>query len=147
MATQFSFDSCNENLPEKRIHRNYARSLGGMPRQVFCCAPATAVARGGFLVFAEKTGKYRRPQPCSFRKAKAGIRPADRAGHAIGQRSCMRGWRCKLQVAETSGHCFAPVLYNENTYSDVWRRKRRGRSPDRAKRDPGISQAAMMRTS
>src|SRR5262249_17446908 len=27
-------------------------------------------------------------------------------------------------VAETSGHCFATVLYNENTNSDVWRRRR-----------------------
>ena len=37
---------------------------------------------------------------------------------------CLRGWRCKLPVAETSGHCFATVLYNENTYSNVWRRRR-----------------------
>jgi len=47
-----------------------------MPRRVFCCADARAPARGVFLVFAEKTGKYRRSQPCSFRKAKAGMRHA-----------------------------------------------------------------------
>src|SRR5215510_1397664 len=35
-----------------------------------------------------------------------------------------RGWRCKLPVAEPSGHCFATVLYNENTNSGVWRRRR-----------------------
>src|SRR5262249_14949900 len=31
---------------------------------------------------------------------------------------------CKLPVAETGGHCFATVLYNENTYRSVWRRRR-----------------------
>src|SRR5262245_16487227 len=36
----------------------------------------------------------------------------------------LRAWRCKLPVAETGGHCFATVLYNENTNSDVWRRRR-----------------------
>src|SRR5262249_25030232 len=33
-------DSCNENLPEKRIHRNYASRPGGRPRRAFCCADA-----------------------------------------------------------------------------------------------------------
>src|SRR5262249_9880502 len=33
-------DSCNENLPEKRIHRNYASRPDGTPRRVFCCADA-----------------------------------------------------------------------------------------------------------
>jgi hypothetical protein len=56
-----------------------------MPRRGFCCATARAAARGVFLVFAEKTGKYRRSQPCSFRKAKAGIRPDGRADRSIGQ--------------------------------------------------------------
>jgi hypothetical protein len=37
---------------------------------------------------------------------------------------CMRGWQCKLPVAQTSGHCCATVLYNENTNSGVWRRRR-----------------------
>src|SRR5262249_57388236 len=32
--------------------------------------------------------------------------------------------QCKLSVAETRGHCFATVLYNENTNSDVWSRRR-----------------------
>jgi hypothetical protein len=33
-------DSCNENLPEKSIHRKYASRPGGRPRRVFCCAHA-----------------------------------------------------------------------------------------------------------
>jgi hypothetical protein len=39
--THFPLDSRNENLPEKRIHRNYASRPGGMPRRAFCCAPAS----------------------------------------------------------------------------------------------------------
>src|SRR5262245_64575322 len=34
--THFPVDSRNENLPEKRIHQNYARRPGGMPRRAFC---------------------------------------------------------------------------------------------------------------
>jgi hypothetical protein len=30
--------------------------------------------------------------------------------------------RCTPPVAKTSGHCFATVLYNENTNQDVWTR-------------------------
>ena len=26
-------------------------------------------------------------------------------------------------LQETMGHCFGPVIYNENTYHDVWSRK------------------------
>jgi hypothetical protein len=38
----------------------FTETTGGMPRRVFCCASrACGRARGGFLVFAEKTGKYR----------------------------------------------------------------------------------------
>ena len=33
-------------------------------------------------------------------------RPAARGGGAIGRRSCMRGWRCKLPVAENEGPLF-----------------------------------------
>src|SRR5262249_44301871 len=33
-------------------------------------------------------------------------------------------YRCKPPVAETNGLCFRPVLYRENTYRSVWRRKR-----------------------
>src|SRR5262249_19486701 len=33
-------DSCNENLPEKRIHRSYASRPDGTPRRAFCCADA-----------------------------------------------------------------------------------------------------------
>src|SRR6516165_6762489 len=40
-CTHFPLDSRNENLPEKRIHRNYASRPGGMPRRVFCCARAS----------------------------------------------------------------------------------------------------------
>ena len=40
-SQHFPLDSCNENLPEKRIHRNYASRPGGMPRRVFCCAHAS----------------------------------------------------------------------------------------------------------
>src|SRR5262245_41681156 len=56
-----------------------------MPRRVFRCATAPAAARGGFLVFCKKTGKYRRRQPCAFNKAKAEIPPDARAGRSIGQ--------------------------------------------------------------
>src|SRR6266536_4132733 len=38
---QNPLDSCNENLPEKRIHRKYASRPGGRPRRVFCCADAS----------------------------------------------------------------------------------------------------------
>src|SRR5262249_13838600 len=31
--------------------------------------------------------------------------------------------RCRPPVAETGGHCFATVLYNESTYHSVWRRR------------------------
>jgi hypothetical protein len=48
----FPLDSCNGNLREERIHRNYAKSPGGMPRRVFRCALARAAARG--VVFAKK---------------------------------------------------------------------------------------------
>src|SRR6516225_105782 len=34
----------------------------------------------------------------------------------------------QASVAETAGHCFRPVIYNENTYHSVWRRKRPPRS-------------------
>ena len=140
-------DSCNKNLPEKCIHRKYASRPGGRPRRVFCCADACAAARRGFVVFAEKTGKYRKPQPCSFSEwpKRESVRAAARGTRSGDAPACEDGdANCRLQ--KRGGHCFAPVLYNENTNSDVWRRKRRGRSPDRAKRDPGISQAAMMRT-
>src|SRR5262249_52380617 len=40
-SQDFPLDSCNENLPEKRIHRNYASRPGGRPRRVFCCAHAS----------------------------------------------------------------------------------------------------------
>jgi Family of unknown function (DUF5681) len=43
-----------------------------MPRRVFCCADARAVARGGLRVFAKKTGKYRRSQPMQFQKGESG---------------------------------------------------------------------------
>src|SRR5262249_7906274 len=33
-----------------------------------------------------------------------------------------RAARCTPPVAKTSGHCFATVLYNENTNQDVWTR-------------------------
>src|SRR5262249_23275974 len=32
------------------------------------------------------------------------------------------GALCRPPVGETSDHCFATVLYNENTYHNVWRR-------------------------
>src|SRR5262249_17807927 len=60
-GTHFPVDWCNENLQENCIHRSYASRPGGMPRRAFCCADARAPAPGVFLVFAEKTGKYRRP--------------------------------------------------------------------------------------
>src|SRR5260370_40839428 len=88
---------------------------------------ARAGDRAGFFVA--------RPPAAAARGTRSGNAPACGDGDT----------NCRLQ--KRGGHCFAPVLYNENTYSDVWRRKRRGRSPDRAKRDPGISQAAMMSTS
>ena len=31
-------------------------------------------------------------------------------------------------LQETMGHCFRPVIYNEKTYQNVWRRKRPARS-------------------
>src|SRR5262249_2576664 len=78
--THFPLASCNENLPEKRIHRNCARRPGGMPRRVFCCAHAS------------------RTRACRHRDA-------DR------------------RLQKRGGHCFATVLYNENTYHNVWRRR------------------------
>src|SRR5262249_38975709 len=52
----------------------------------FVARAARAAARGGVLVFAEKTGKRkRRPKPCRFKRAKAEIRPDGRAGSSIGQ--------------------------------------------------------------
>src|SRR5437762_1830944 len=36
MTIQVTLDSCNENLPEKCIQRDYVSRPGGMPRQLFC---------------------------------------------------------------------------------------------------------------
>src|SRR5262249_53859925 len=85
----FRLDSCNENLPEKCIHRNYASRPGGMPRRVFCCAHAS---RGRARRILVRQQRERRLEPCRFRRAKAEIRPAGRAGRAIGQRSCWKIW-------------------------------------------------------
>src|SRR5262249_28193975 len=82
---------CNENLREKRIHRNCARSPGGMPRRVFCCTTAHAAARGGFLVFAKKqenTGEdshalSTRPQRKSVPTPARSAQSATRAGAGI----------------------------------------------------------------
>src|SRR5262249_16697756 len=41
----------------------------------------------------------------------------------------MGGSRCKAPVAETRSHCFRTVIYNENTYHSVWRRKRPAEVP------------------
>jgi hypothetical protein len=57
----FPLDSCNGNLREERIHRNYAKSPGGMPRRVFRCALARAAARG--VVFAKNRKIQERTQP------------------------------------------------------------------------------------
>src|SRR5262249_10592701 len=46
-AAHFSLDSCNENLPEERIHRNCARSPGG-------------IAAPGFLLSGRERGRARR---------------------------------------------------------------------------------------
>jgi len=63
LQLDFLLDSCNENLPEKDIHRNYARDYASARAAcragVFVARAARAAAHGGFLVFAEKTGKYR----------------------------------------------------------------------------------------
>src|SRR6516165_553782 len=40
-AAYFCVDSCNENLPEKCIHQNYASRPGGSCCR-FCCAHASA---------------------------------------------------------------------------------------------------------
>src|SRR5262249_60577873 len=37
-------DSCNENLPEKRIHQSYTSRPGGMPRRASCCPGRNAAA-------------------------------------------------------------------------------------------------------
>jgi hypothetical protein len=88
-------DSCNENLPEKRIHRNYASCPDGTPRRAFCCTDA-------------HRGRDQAP------------------AHPV-----MGGSRCKPPVVETAGHCFRPVIYNENTYHSVQRRKRPREVPAR----------------
>src|SRR5262249_54232172 len=43
-----------------------------------------------------------------------------------------RAARCTPPVAKTSGHCFATVLYNENTNQDVWTRSCRDRAISRS---------------
>src|SRR5216683_1103805 len=55
MAVDFPLDSCNENLPEKDIHRNYARSPGGMPRRVFLLRePRVRPRAAGFSCLQKK---------------------------------------------------------------------------------------------
>jgi hypothetical protein len=44
---------------KKIFTENYARRPGGMRAGFFVARAARTAARGGFLVFAEKTGKYR----------------------------------------------------------------------------------------
>jgi len=61
-SQHFPLDSCNENLPEKRIHRNYASRPGGMPRRVFCCAHAS---RGQPMT----SGARRHTRACQHRDA------------------------------------------------------------------------------
>src|SRR5262249_54975204 len=88
-VAHFSLDSRNENLPEKRIHRNYAGMPGRDTAPGFLLRGRDAPARGAFVRIETKERK-----PCSFKKVKAEIPPAGRAGHAIGRRSCCKScWR------------------------------------------------------
>src|SRR5215813_15389936 len=103
----FRLDSCNENLPEKCIHRNYASRPGGMPRRVFCCAHAS---RGRARRILVRQQRERRLEPCRFRRAKAEIRPAGRAGRAIGQRSC---WKI----------CWRPMPRRSGARRSSWRKR------------------------
>ena len=122
---------------------------------------ARAGDRAGFLLRGRVCGRAPRVLPCLQKKQrntgdhsdavserpKRESVPAAARGMQSGNAPACEGGATNCRLQKMRGHCFAPVLYYENTYSDVCRRKRRGRSPDRAKRDPGISQAAMMRTS
>ena len=62
---------------------------GGRPRRVFCCADA-ARPRAAYS-FASRKGD----KSCRFRRVKAEIQPAVRAGRATGRRSC-----CKTLAAD-----------------------------------------------
>jgi hypothetical protein len=113
-CTHFPLDSRNENLPEKRIHRNYASRPGGRPRRAFCCAPASRGRARRVSRVCRKTGKYRRSQPCRFKRAKAEIPPAGRAGRATGQRSC---WKI----------CWRKTARRLRARRSSWRRRARSR--------------------
>ena len=64
LPRNFAVDSCNENLREERIHRNYARSPGGMPRRVFRCADARVRPRAAGFSCLQKNRKIQeRTQP------------------------------------------------------------------------------------
>src|SRR5262249_16124929 len=83
--THFSLDTRNENLPEKHIHQNCAEAPGRDTAPGFLLRGRDAPARGVFVRIETKERK-----PCSFKKAKAEIPPAGRAGRATGRRSCCK---------------------------------------------------------
>src|SRR5436190_4833460 len=66
MTIQVTLDSCNENLPEKCIQRDYVSRPGGMPRQLFChadvqhaTAACAAAMQPRIAEIRSKTGIYR----------------------------------------------------------------------------------------
>src|SRR5215831_16217636 len=73
-SQHFPLDSCNENLPEKRIHRNYASRPGGMPRRAFCCAPASRGRARRILVRQQKIRRLERSHAVGSRGPRQGDR-------------------------------------------------------------------------
>jgi hypothetical protein len=147
---QNPLDSRNENLPEKRIHRKYASRPGGRPRRVFLLRARKPRPRAAGLSYLQKkqgnTGDHshavsERPKRESVRVAARGTQSGNAPACADGDANC----RLQKRAAIVSRLFFTMKIPTPacggGSDVDV------GRSPDRAKRDPGISQAAMMRAS
>src|SRR5262249_34027977 len=80
-VAHFLLDSRNENLPKKHIHQNYAETPGRHTAPGFLLRGRKLRPRKAYSFASRKGDKL-----CSFRKAKAEIPPAGRAGRATRQR-------------------------------------------------------------
>src|SRR6516164_8072284 len=102
MAAQFPLDSCNENLREKRIHRNYARSPGGMPRRVFRCARTRARSRAAGFACLQKNREIQEITAMQFQKGQSG-NPSGRPRGALNRATVLAQELLAARVESIAG--------------------------------------------